>query len=105
MVAQHLRAWCDYSTGNHSLYYWQIRSRVEVDFVIYGEREFHALEVRNSGQIRSEDLRCLKSFGEDFPESRRWLLYRGKERAMHDGILCVPCEEFLLQLKPDNFPE
>lgn len=104
LVAQHLRAWCDYSDGNHRLYYWQTRSKVEVDFVIYGEGGLHALEVKNSGQVRPEDLRGLKSFGEDFPESRRWLLYRGRERFLRDGILCVPCEEFLMQLAPNQFP-
>ncbi len=103
LVAQHLRTWCDYSGGNHQLYYWQTRSKVEVDFVVYGEGGLHALEVKNSAQVRPEDLRGLKNFGEDFPESRRWLLYRGKERLLRDGILCVPCEEFLLQLKPGEF--
>jgi len=104
LVAQHLRAWCDYSDDNHQLYYWQTRSKVEVDFIIYGKGCFYALEVKNSAHIRPEDLRGLKSFGEDFPESHRWLLYRGRERLLRDGVLCVPCEEFLLQLKPNNFP-
>lgn len=51
-----------------------------------------------------EILRGLKLFGEDFPECKRWLLYRGKERLLLDGILCVPCEEFLVQLMPNSFP-
>jgi predicted AAA+ superfamily ATPase len=104
LVAQHLRAWCDYSDDNHQLYYWQTRSKVEVDFIIYGKGCFYALEVKNSAHVRPEDLRGLKSFGEDFPESHRWLLYRGRERLLRDGVLCVPCEEFLFQLKPNNFP-
>ena len=64
----------------------------------------HALEVKNAAQVRPEHLRGLKSFGEDFPESHRWLLYRGRERFLRDGILCVPCAEFLLELKPNHFP-
>jgi len=105
LVAQHLRAWCDYSGGNHRLHYWQTRSKVEIDFVVYGENGFNALEVKNSVRVRPEDLRGLKKFGEDFPESRRWLLYRGNERLLIDDILCLPCEEFLLALKPDSFPQ
>ncbi|MEP7272213.1 MAG: hypothetical protein ABI882_11980, partial [Acidobacteriota bacterium] len=85
--------------------YWQTRSKVEVDFVVYGERGFHAVEVKNSARVQSEDLRGLKTFGEDYPESNRWLLYRGKERFKQDGILCIPCEEFLLQLTPNGFPK
>jgi predicted AAA+ superfamily ATPase len=77
---------------------------VEVDFVVYGESGLHALEVKNTARVRPSDLRGLKHFGEDFPESSRWLLYRGEERLLRDGILCVPCEEFLLQLEPNRFP-
>ena len=28
LVARHLRAWCDYSNGTHTLSYWQTRSKV-----------------------------------------------------------------------------
>jgi len=100
LVAQHLRAWCDYSGGKCNLHYWQTRSRVEVDFVVYGEFGFYALEVKNSGQVRPEDLRGLKSFAEDYPQSRRYLIYRGRERLLRDDVLCLPCAEFLAGLKP-----
>jgi uncharacterized protein len=102
LIGQQLRAWCDYSKGDHRLYYWQTRSQVEVDFVVYGESGLYAVEVKNSTQVRPADLRALKSFGEDYPESQRYLIYRGKERLLKDGILCLPCEEFLLSLEPDQ---
>ena len=102
LVAQHLRAWCDYSTGNHALFYWQTRSQVEVDFIVYGESGLYAVEVKNSSQIRPDDLRPLKTFGEDYPESRRYLLYRGRDRFESDGVLCLPCAEFLSRLKPNE---
>jgi predicted AAA+ superfamily ATPase len=105
LVAQHLRGWCDYSAGRHELYYWQTRSQVEVDFVVYGESGLYAVEVKRSRQIRPEDLRGLKSFGEDYPQSRRYLLYRGKDHLKRDDILCLPCEEFLLHLQPGRFPK
>lgn len=104
LVAQHLRAWCDYSAGEHRLYYWQTRAKVEVDFVVYGSGGLFALEVKNSNRVRPEDLRGLKNFAQDYPESRRLLLYRGTERLMQDGILCLPCEEFLQALVPNHFP-
>jgi predicted AAA+ superfamily ATPase len=105
LVAQHLRAWCDYSAGQHQLYYWQTRAQVEVDFIVYGESGLYALEVKNASKVRPEDLRALKAFAEDYPQSKRFLLYRGKERLMRDGILCMPSEEFLLRLHPNRFPE
>ncbi len=103
LVAQHLRAWCDYSAGGHRLHYWQTRSQVEVDFIIYGPSGLYAVEVKNSSKVRPEDLRALRSFAEDYPQSRCFLLHRGKERLKRDGILCLPCEEFLAQLQPDRF--
>jgi predicted AAA+ superfamily ATPase len=104
LVAQHLRAWCDYSRGAHHLYYWQTRSRVEVDLVVYGESGLYAIEVKNSERVKPEDLRGLKAFAEDYPSCQRYLLYRGKDRLLVDGVLCMPCEEFLPALKPDHFP-
>lgn len=104
LVAQHLRAWCDYSGGRHELCYWQTRSRVEVDFVVYGESGIYAVEVKNSRRVRPEDLTALAAFGEDYPQSRRYLLYRGKDRLKRDGVLCEPCDEFLLALRPGHFP-
>jgi len=104
LVAQHLRAWCDLSAGGHQLHYWQTSTQVEVDFVIYGEGGLYALEVKNTDRVRPEDLRGLKSFGDDYPESRRYLLYRGKERLLRDGILILPAEAFLQQIVPNTFP-
>lgn len=104
LVAQHLRAWCDYSSGQHRLYYWQTRTQTEVDFVIYGETGLYALEVKNSDRVRPEDLRGLRSFAEDYPESHRLFLYRGNKRLLLDGVLAVPVGEFLQNLTPGTFP-
>lgn len=105
LVAQHLRAWCDYSPEQHQLYYWQTRSRTEVDFVVYGNSGLYAVEVKNTRRIDSADLRALRSFAEDYPQSQRYLLYRGQDRFQRDGVLCMPCEDFLLQLRPGSVPE
>ncbi|MEI6646690.1 MAG: AAA family ATPase [bacterium] len=105
LVFHHLRAWNDYSGEPCRLHFWRTQSGVEVDFVLYGEKTFVGLEVKNSSRIRSEDLSGLKAFGEDYPEAKRIFLYRGKERRLVDGILCMPCETFLKQLVPGVFPE
>ncbi len=105
LVAQHLRAWCDYSRGGHQLHYWQTRTRVEVDFVVYGESGLYALEVKNTDRVRPGDLRGLKGFAADYPQSRRLFLYRGKERLLRDGILVLPAAGFLATLVPNQFPE
>lgn len=102
LVLQHLRAWCDYSKGKFEISYWRTKAGLEVDFVIYGERGFWAIEVKNSAILSPKDTRGLLHFREDYPESKQLLLYNGKERIVQNGILCVPCEEFLRQIIPDQ---
>jgi len=102
LVMQHLRAWNAYRGEKNGIHYWRTRSGVEVDIILYGEEGIWAIEVMNSRQIRPQDLRGLKSFLEDYPQARPLLLYRGKERLKRDGILCVPCDEFLGRLHPDR---
>lgn len=100
LVAQHLRAWIAYGGDKEALSYWRTRSGVEVDFIIYGASGITAIEVKNRAQIRSEDLRGLRSFQEDYPRGQSLFLYRGRERRKIGGILCIPCAEFLKQLRP-----
>jgi predicted AAA+ superfamily ATPase len=102
LVAQHLRAWQAYSGASRELFYWRTRSGVEVDFIVYGPDGLRALEVKNSGKVAPEDLRGLRAFRDEYPTCRAFLLYRGKERLMKDGILCLPCESFLRRLHPDH---
>ncbi len=100
LVAQHLRAWNAYGQETNKLYYWRTRNGLEVDFVIYGPEEFIAIEVKNNKKVRPQDLRGLKSFSKDYPEAKRALLYRGKERLVIDEIVCLPVEEFLRTIYP-----
>lgn len=102
LVAQHLRAWMAYGRKSYNLFFWRTRSGVEVDFIVYGKDGFWAIEVKNTRRIWPEDIRNLRAFGEDFPESRRILLYRGEERLARDNTLCLPCGEFLANLRPDR---
>ena len=104
LVLQHLKAWIDYTDSSTSCYFWRSRGGAEVDFVIYGEHHFHVIEVKNAKQIHPQSLRSLKSFLSDYPEARAILLYRGAEKLVVDGIPCWPAEEFLRQLKPNDWP-
>jgi predicted AAA+ superfamily ATPase len=101
LVAQHLRAWIDYSGSGYTLSYWRSLRGLEVDFVLYGDAGFYAFEVKNSNRLRPSDLTGLTEFGEDYPESRRILLYRGSERLLEQGILMLPVDTFLAALRPD----
>ena len=82
LVAQHLRAWVAYSDREAELFFWRTRAGTEVDFVVYGEAGFWAIEVKNSARIRPQDLRALEAFAADYPECEPLLLYRGEERRL-----------------------
>ena len=100
LVAQHLRAWIDYSENDCRMAFWRTKSGNEVDFVVWGRAGFWALEVKHSTVVRPKDLRSLKSFREDYPEAELRLLYRGEDTLLIDGIRCVPCAQYLLGVVP-----
>lgn len=100
LVAQHLTAWCDYRKKQSSLYFWRTRSGVEVDFVVYGEEVFCALEVKSATKVFPGDLKGLHAFLEDYPEAQALLLYRGKEKLKMGPVLCLPVADFLRNLTP-----
>lgn len=101
LVGQHLIAWRDYSSKKNEVYFWRTRSGVEVDFVVFGESGFWAIEVKNSDKVRSEDVQSLVAFHEDYPEAHTILLYRGKDRLLKNNVLCIPVDEFLKMIRPD----
>jgi predicted AAA+ superfamily ATPase len=105
LVLQHLRAWIDYSDADASLYFWRNRSGNEVDFIIYGDHLFVAIEVKTSQRVKAEHLRGLATFRKDYPECTPLLLYMGTQRLSVNEIPCIPCSDFLPALVPGKtFP-
>lgn len=100
LIAQHLRAWLDYSNKQGQLYFWRTKSGLEVDFIVYGEIGFYAIEVKNSQKIKPEDLRSLNEFQKDYEQCQCLILYRGKEKLKKGNILCIPVSDFLMGLMP-----
>ena len=100
LIVQHLVAWNAYRGEKNKVYYWRTRSGVEVDFIVYGEEVFWAIEVKNTSRIRKEDLNSLRAFKDEYEQCSTFLLYRGKERLLRYGIQCIPCEEFIMKLNP-----
>ena len=100
LVAQHLLAWSSYRQKRDKSYFWRTLSGSEVDFIVYGEDVFWAIEVKNTARLRPEDLRSIRSFKAEYPKCHAYFLYRGKERLRKNGILCLPAEEFLFNLHP-----
>jgi predicted AAA+ superfamily ATPase len=100
LIAQHLRAWASYRNVPTELSYWRTKSGSEVDFVVYGDDVFVAIEVKRSRNVHHTDLRALKAFKEDYPEAQVCLLYMGQEEIKMGDVLCLPCDTFLKKLDP-----
>ncbi len=102
LVAEHLRSWIDYGQRDATLSFWRTRSGNEVDFIVYGEKDFCAIEVKNAARFRDDDLRGLNSFLDDYPEAKAIFLYRGNEKLKRGRVLCWPCDDFLRHLHPSK---
>ncbi len=102
LVLQHLKAWNAYQNNPFEIFFWRSRGGVEVDFILYGEQGIFAFEVKNADKVRAGDLRSLGEFKRDYPASLPVFLYRGKDRLLRDGILCLPCKDFLSRLIPEK---
>ncbi len=100
LVASHLRAWNDYSGGEHRLHYWRTRGGSEVDLVVYGPLGLWAIEVKSTARLRRADLKGLKAFVDEYPEATPLLLHRGDEPLVVEGISCLPVAPFLRALTP-----
>jgi predicted AAA+ superfamily ATPase len=100
LIAQHLRAWASYRNVPTELSYWRTKSGSEVDFVVYGDDVFVAIEVKRSRNVHHTDLRALKAFKEDYPEAQVCLLYMGQDEIKMGEVLCLPCDSFLKKLDP-----
>jgi len=100
LVAQHLRAWIDYTDPGMELSFWRTKSGLEVDFVVYGQAGLWAIEVKHAATIRGKDLRALQAFSSEYPQAKARLVYRGNEALKIDGIRCVPCDAYLSAIRP-----
>lgn len=95
LVFQELRAMNEYLGLGYSIHYWQSATGHEVDLVLYGERGIRALEVKRAGRLRSEDLRGLQAFLDDYPMARGAVLYGGSRRYQEGTIAVIPVAQAL----------
>lgn len=98
LVYQHLKAYLDYSERAGSLYCWRTSDGKEVDFVIYDEHDFVAIEVKNAARLDAKDFSGLKAFAADYPEARTVLLYRGETQYLYGNTLVIPVANYLKSL-------
>lgn len=96
---QSILAVVDYYQLQHQIFYWRTANGNEVDFIAYGEKNLIAFEIKHAKTIRPKMLRGLKQFKEDYPMSKNYLLYLGKETLyLENNIIALPFETALQKL-------
>lgn len=98
LFLQEARAYNDYFELGYGFHYWRTREQKEVDFVLYGNKGFHAFEIKRKAQLRSKDFQGLKIFAQDYPEANLYLLYGGQESYYEGKIKVIPFQEALVNL-------
>jgi predicted AAA+ superfamily ATPase len=99
LVFQELKAMIDNHDLDLEIFFHRTQDKCEVDFILYGEDGFFAIEVKRSSRINSFDLSSLKLFKKEYPEAETFLFYLGEdERVTDDHIRIVPMGQALLQL-------
>ncbi len=92
---QNLLAFNESSGTPYVISYWRSQKGEEVDFVLYGEKNIWAIEVKSANRLRADDFQGLLEFGIDYPQSKRMIIYTGERAWFEKGIQVVP----LTQLK------
>jgi predicted AAA+ superfamily ATPase len=99
LVWQELRACNELHNMGYSLFFWRTATGQEVDFVLYGERGLHAIEVKHAAKVRPADLAGLRAFCADYPEATATLLYMGDQAEQHGAIRVLPIAATLPRLQ------
>jgi predicted AAA+ superfamily ATPase len=100
LVLESLRAEIANADLDTQLFFWRRQDGTEIDFVAYGERGLHAIEVKRSSRFRESDLDGLRAFCDDYREAQGCLLYGGTKRYRFEAIDVVPIVEGLAELGP-----
>ncbi len=66
----------------------------EAHLILYGEKGFHAIEVKSSSRLRKEDFDGLLEFKKDYKEAKLLFLYGGNRQYYENDILVMPLEDF-----------
>lgn len=94
LVLQELLALSSYLRKRYQIHYWRSANNMEVDFIVYGEKAFFAVEVTKASRAREDDTAGLKAFLREYPNATAYLLYGGSDRYYEDKIHITPVTEF-----------
>jgi predicted AAA+ superfamily ATPase len=94
LCLQELVALNHYLEMGYDFFHWRTRKHQEVDLVLYGKNGFLAFEFKSGARLRDVDFTSLELFGEDYPQSTRYIVYGGSEKRLFRGIHLLPAKDF-----------
>ena len=96
LIIQEIIAYLGYHGRQKELSYWRTGSGMEIDAVL-GDAQV-GIEIKSSTEVKDNQLRGLRSFGEDYPQARLIVVSLDKYRRMKNNIEIIPVREFLTDL-------
>jgi len=99
-IYQEIYAHSRYSDKEYPICYWHTTSNLEVDFIL-GDHEV-AIEVKSTDHAKSEYLRGLKAFAEEYEVKKKILVSNDPLPRISDDILILPWQVFLQRLWADE---
>lgn len=95
LLLHEMRAYLHYSNVKGSLGYWATHGGTEVDFVWWHGAKMAAIEVKSSKRFRPEYTKGLRALSENVPVAAAYVVYRGEDELLVDGVRVLPVEAFL----------
>lgn len=96
LVVQELVAWLGYQGRQNDLSYWRTGTGVEIDAVLGNAAV--GIEIKSTTEIKDNQLKGLRSFGQDYPQARLIAVSNDLYRRRKDNIEIIPIKEFLADL-------
>lgn len=84
-----------YKSLNYEISFWRSSTGVEVDFILYGEKDLIAIEIKASQSVKRKDFKGLKEFKKDYPMADLFYLYMGSRTEVHGDITAMPLIDYL----------
>lgn len=96
LVVQEIIAYLGYTHSREKISYWRTYTGVEVDVVLGDARV--AIEIKSTEEVQPRHLKGLKTFGDEFPDSRRMVVSLDQFTRDMGEIECVYVLDFFKQL-------
>lgn len=96
---QELLAINDYLELGYKIYYYRTAEKIEVDFILYGNKGIKAFEIKRTRKINSSMLKGLKTFMKDYPMAKGYFIYGGERRIREGNIEIIPLKDIFTRLE------